>query len=49
MKKHGVNKVSMESTSVYWLPIWRIFEYNKNATAETGTSKNAYPNLWSFV
>ena len=26
MKKHGVTEVSMESTSVYWIPIWRILE-----------------------
>ena len=26
MKKRGVTEVSMESTSVYWIPIWRILE-----------------------
>ena len=26
MKKHGVTEVSMESTSVYRIPIWRILE-----------------------
>ena len=26
MKKHSVTEVSMESTSVYWIPIWRILE-----------------------
>ena len=23
---HGVGKVAMESTSIYWVPIWRILE-----------------------
>ena len=26
MKSRGVTEVSMESTSVYWIPIWRILE-----------------------
>ena len=26
MKKRGVTEVSMESTSIYWIPIWRIIE-----------------------
>ena len=23
---HGVGKVAMESTSIYWIPIWRLLE-----------------------
>ncbi|MDR1055774.1 MAG: transposase [Prevotellaceae bacterium] len=23
---HGVGKVAMESTSIYWLPVWRVLE-----------------------
>ena len=26
MKRRGVTEVSMESTSVYWIPIWRVLE-----------------------
>ena len=26
MKKHGVEEVGMESTGVYWIPIWRILQ-----------------------
>ena len=26
MKSRGVTEVSMESTSVYWIPIWRVLE-----------------------
>ena len=24
LKKHHVSEVSMESTSIYWVPIWRV-------------------------
>jgi transposase len=26
MKAHGVTEVTMESTAVYWIPIWRVLE-----------------------
>ena len=26
MQSYGVTEVTMESTSVYWIPVWRVFE-----------------------
>lgn len=26
MQSHGVNEVTMESTAVYWIPVWRVLE-----------------------
>ena len=26
MQSHGVTEVTMESTAVYWIPIWRVLE-----------------------
>ena len=26
MERHGVTEVTMESTSVYWIPVWRVLE-----------------------
>ena len=30
--KHDVGEIAMESTSVYWMPIWRILESDSNCT-----------------
>ena len=26
MQRHGVTDVTMESTAVYWIPVWRVLE-----------------------
>ena len=26
MQSHGVSEVTMESTAVYWIPVWRVLE-----------------------
>ena len=26
MQSHGVTEVTMESTAMYWIPIWRVLE-----------------------
>ncbi len=26
LKKEGVKKIAIESTSIYWIPIWNILE-----------------------
>ena len=26
MQSHGVSEVTMESTAVYWIPVWRVPE-----------------------
>ncbi|MDR2563161.1 MAG: IS110 family transposase, partial [Prevotellaceae bacterium] len=26
LKKHGCSEVAMESTSIYWMPIWRVLQ-----------------------
>jgi transposase len=26
MKEHGVEEIGMESTGIYWIPIWRLLQ-----------------------
>ena len=29
MQSHGVSEVTMESTAVYWIPVWRVLELQR--------------------
>lgn len=40
---HHVDEVSMESTSIYWIPIWRILAPISSCDSSTHISSNSCP------
>lgn len=40
---HHVDEVSMESTSIYWIPIWRILAPISSCDLSTHISSNSCP------